>query len=375
MPMSVWNQGVTRLVAAGLSVGVAFGIAEATVRIVKPQPTGPVEVSYHPQLLWIPPPNQRGRNQVPGVCDWTFRHNSLGLRADREYAFQKTADLRILVLGDSMAYGQGVSNHETFAAQLEQRLNRPTLSVEIINAGKRRSGTDYALRFFELIGHRLQPDLTILCFFKNDFGDNARGELYDVRDGAIVGPRVFDQSYVRKKMFFSRIPLYNWLISWSHAANLIKRTIFYFLLDYPPRQLMAAPHQAGEIPWVVRDAVVPQPLDEKEIQVTELYLTELSRRVRHAQSDLMVLYAPREDDVIRQRQGKPPSAEEEALTRIQAEHDQLVISLTAILAGSPFETADLYIQGDRHWTVLGNRLVAEAMHREIAWRMSPRRTE
>ena len=48
----------------------------------------------------------------------------------------------------------------------------------MINAGIPGKGTDYELRFFESRGYRLQPDLTVVCFFWNDFFDNVDGEYY-----------------------------------------------------------------------------------------------------------------------------------------------------------------------------------------------------
>lgn len=64
-------------------------------------------------------------------------HNSQGLR-DFEYPIQKPKGIiRIAVIGDSLAYGFGVEMRQTYAKQLELKLNKnlPNAKYEVLNFG------------------------------------------------------------------------------------------------------------------------------------------------------------------------------------------------------------------------------------------------
>ena len=70
----------------------------------------------------------------------TIRTNALGLR-DRDYAATKRQHVlrRLLVLGDSMTFAEGVEAEETYPKFLEQALGD---RYEVINAAIRGYGTD-----------------------------------------------------------------------------------------------------------------------------------------------------------------------------------------------------------------------------------------
>ncbi len=109
--------------------------------------------------------------------------NSRGLR-DREHSPQKPANvMRILVLGDSFAWGYGVADDEVFAHVLEQDLGEraagmphadKSASWEVINTGVSGWGTDQQLLYLEQEGFSYQPDVVVLAFFVfNDPANNA----------------------------------------------------------------------------------------------------------------------------------------------------------------------------------------------------------
>lgn len=100
---------------------IALGIAEIGVRIISPQWTGPVEFAADPVLGDIMFPNRQGRRTLPGVYDYTYHNNSLGLRGTREYG-EKKSGCRILLLGDSLTYGIGVNDDQTFGSLMEKAL-------------------------------------------------------------------------------------------------------------------------------------------------------------------------------------------------------------------------------------------------------------
>src|SRR5215831_3181684 len=87
--------------------------------------------TFDPDAGWRCRPNLDLRFVAPGLYDVRVRCNSRGLR-DREHATERRAGVRrILCVGDSYVWGQGVENEQTVASLLERRLE----GVETINLG------------------------------------------------------------------------------------------------------------------------------------------------------------------------------------------------------------------------------------------------
>jgi hypothetical protein len=200
---------------------VAFAVAEVAVRLIRPQEVGPVRFACHPELGEIPVPGQQGVRHLPGAFTFRYSNNSLGWRGHQEYREPKQTDYRVLFLGDSFTYGIGVNDDQTFAARVGQDLTADHLSVEVMNAGCPGKGTDYELKCFQTVGRKFHPDLTVLGFFCNDFEDNDRGEYYNVGRQGELSAKPLDCNRRGIKNLLANLPGYNWLISWSQAANLV----------------------------------------------------------------------------------------------------------------------------------------------------------
>jgi len=118
-------------------------------------------------------PDFSGRVVNPEFA-YTVRTNALGLR-EREIPPKRNGEKRILVLGDSFAFGSGVEPEQTFERLLERRVTAasPKETVLVLNAGVEGYGTTEALRLLESLGRGLEPDLVLLGFYLgNDFSDN-----------------------------------------------------------------------------------------------------------------------------------------------------------------------------------------------------------
>src|SRR4030095_7046576 len=73
--------------------------------------------------------------------------NSAGLRGE-EVRPDGTFDKRILVLGDSLVFGHGVGDADSFPARLETVLREQTQRVEVLNGGVPGYGTDQSYQLF-----------------------------------------------------------------------------------------------------------------------------------------------------------------------------------------------------------------------------------
>ncbi len=140
---------------------------------------------YHPSIVrsFIRYDPLLGWSLIPGASittDVTERgiHNhididSLGLR-EREIAVARpTGRRRVLIVGDSIAFGTGVDVDERFSDVLGHQLGD---EVEVINAGVPGWGNDQEMLFYEQRLRRLQPDVVVLSFtVGNDIVNNALG--------------------------------------------------------------------------------------------------------------------------------------------------------------------------------------------------------
>jgi len=113
-----------RVAAIAAAVALGLGASECAVRLVAPQPlVGPL----HEELLGVIAPiaNARIRFSSPGQFDTRVSINSEHFRAHFDFTSVPAPHVRrIAMLGDSMTFGYGVNDDETYPTYLEQRLNR-----------------------------------------------------------------------------------------------------------------------------------------------------------------------------------------------------------------------------------------------------------
>ncbi len=98
--------------------------------------------------------------------------NSHGLR-DREFSLQKMPNtFRIVTLGDSFTYGQGVLSQETYVKQLEMLLNvqreGQSLRYEVLNAGVPGYNTRQEFLHLKEVGLQFEPDIVLIGYNMND---------------------------------------------------------------------------------------------------------------------------------------------------------------------------------------------------------------
>lgn len=132
-----------------------------------------------PPIVWLDPQesyhvdSKVGHRLVPGQRSYTHSFpvvtNSLGMR-DREFsAVPAPGVVRILCLGDSLTFGDGVAVEDTYPKQLEARLGREgAVRYEVINAGVPSYDTWQEVVYFEEWGWRLKPNTVVIGFYAND---------------------------------------------------------------------------------------------------------------------------------------------------------------------------------------------------------------
>jgi len=125
-----------------------------------------------------------GWRNIPGAemttLGRTLTINSKGLR-DREYPYEKPEGTkRILVLGDSFAWGYGVADNEVFSEVLEADLQGRQPRFEVLNTGVLGWGTDQEYLYLVHEGLKYSPDYVILALYS---ANDPKNNYYSMQGG------------------------------------------------------------------------------------------------------------------------------------------------------------------------------------------------
>ena len=163
------------------SCALAFTALEAGLRMLNPWgvdffhqlPFHMQGMVTHPQLVYAHPRSVEYRLGANRVA-----LDSHGLRGGELPLAKPSGERRILALGDSVTFGWGVSQGETFADVLEQTLaSHPGTRWRVLNAGVNGYNTRQAVDYFELAGQAFAPDIVVLTWVDNDVDDAFRPNL------------------------------------------------------------------------------------------------------------------------------------------------------------------------------------------------------
>jgi len=135
-----------------------------------------------------------------------YSYNSFGLRDVECSLTPPEGVFRILALGDSMTFGQGVADDESYAHQLQAMLDEDATgdTYQVINAGKPGANTASELRWLEEQGLKFAPNLVIVQFYLNDVSvDHSKKRTQSLYKTVM---RIPEKSYA---LFFLRYRLWS----------------------------------------------------------------------------------------------------------------------------------------------------------------------
>lgn len=151
------------------SLVIASLLAEMLLRVVLPPPI----IWKFPQERYLSDPEISHRlkpNQLSFTHNKTVNINSHGIR-DIEYSSIPSAQVtRILALGDSQTFGNGIAIAETWPKQLEHRLNgrSGTGEYEVLNGGLPASDTWQHEIILQRLMSAYNPHIVVLALYVND---------------------------------------------------------------------------------------------------------------------------------------------------------------------------------------------------------------
>lgn len=281
---------------------------------------------YDPALGWRPVPNY-DRDDI--------RTNSLGIRADREFSFERDPSIaRIVAVGDSYTWGEHtfseqIGNEQTYPAVLERLLPE----TEVLNLGVHGWGTDQQYLYLTSLGLRFKPDLVILGFYEHDVERNGSSFfnyakprfLLEDEDLVLTGSPVPSPDEVLAEPV--RFPRF-------YLAAFVRKRVDRML-----------------------DQTKLRPIETRQAwRVTRAILEAARRDTEGAGACFLVVYIPHEID-------RWATAVEIAVADWSEETGTHLLNLRPVFASLP--EADWHDLYDGHWTAKGNEVAARAIRDHI----------
>ena len=275
--------------------------------------------------------------QKGGIPERICAINRQGYAGSRDFEPPQVYDdkLRILLLGDSFTFGRTAEMGKSFAEYLESAFPEAL----IWNTGMSGTGTNQAVRAFEYFAPQLRPQLAILGFVMNDFGDNLLpiDSWFRVLDplGRPVSVRFFHYD------------------AWGNVYNSdIETAMRYFGHGAPPRN--GVEHaigitRLGTLLLRLRDnlATLTGTRAAKQFKVAGEYLSALRERAQAQGVDLLVLVIPTQEDAA-----SPGEIYLKAMQLMEATGLPYIDPAPMLNAETDYAPA-----GDGHWNSAGHQKV------------------
>jgi lysophospholipase L1-like esterase len=321
----------------------------------------------------------RGRPHATGTFanGVSFGLNALGFRG-REVAVPKPAGTwRLLVLGDSFAFGKGVADGEPFPEVLESRLRErlPGQALDVVDGGMNGYGTDQQAALLRRVGRRLEPDAVVLAFFVgNDFGDNmAAGELtaydgYLFRSGSVrMRGSILGRLYLGAKIGLRRLYLVNAIESLGPALRPIERGSPY---------CRALVEREANALCFFRRAGAPRAMGDDVVAVTRRLVGDVAAQSRAIGAKLAIVALPDpmqiEPELLRTALRQTGESED----ALDLSRPQSILASMAAETGAAFvdaraafperETGRYLLPCDTHFDRRGHAAVAAFLADELA---------
>lgn len=318
-----------------ISIIVSLLFLEGALRIVLPTPivwNSPQESYDFDSIIG----HKLKPNQQAFTHDKVVTTNSIGLR-DREYTSKPAAGgYRVLALGDSQTFGNGLELKDTWPKQLEHELNlaKNSKEFEVINSGIPGSDTWQHEIIFNRMIDNYHPDAAVLAFYVNDVvktftPNHARSKARNESSGAFV--------HVLKR-----------------SALLLTLRQVYSSFQKPKRSHLK---QQALLNNEVDDEII-----ERWLQV-EKSLASMKQTADKYDMVFFVASLPRRDQVM----GSTPwDGYNKNLEMITEKLGITMLSMKEPLAqGYKTHQQDLFIAWDGHNSVIANHIIAQKMTTEM----------
>jgi lysophospholipase L1-like esterase len=190
--------GLSNLLLLVTSVMVALILIESFLWICQLKP-------QIPQRIAMPQEWKKRRVEIPGASYAYYWHNVLHvhdrnhMRRTTPFAPKSDSRFRIMIVGDSLTYGYGVREEETYPRQIETMLKK-NFSVEVLNLGVSGYQSEDVSKTVKEYTPLLQPDLIIYGVCLNDFLPSGVGQYQNNMNYAFPLPEVIKRFMLEKTL-------------------------------------------------------------------------------------------------------------------------------------------------------------------------------
>lgn len=252
---------------------------------------------------------------------------------------------RIIALGDSFTFGMTADLGKSYIERIEN--DQP--DAILWNMGMPGTGTRQALQSFSAFAPLMQPDVTLLGFYVNDFKDNMR-PIHGQKMGADGDGDEL---------------LFRWEDRWGNIIMLDLPSTWYYReqrKDPPASELerLIGVTRLGTLALrlfdVIGDSAYERVRADRETEVTREYLTALRDMASNQLSEFLVLLIPHRSDLA--SPGNHYTAAMQLMTELEIPFVDPRSELDA--------RADYTVLPDVHWNNRGHQKIGELLSRCIA---------
>lgn len=333
---------ITLTVVTSLLAGLL--VAEIAVRMIAPE-AGRVEspAMFVPDSLigYRLASNYKGYRGNQTEFLTPVYTDALGMRSAQATGEDKGT--RILFLGDSFIFGQGVTAEQSIPAMVQRDLAAAKLFATVFNAGVPGYGTRQAELWLREYGPQVKPNLVVLgVFLGNDLVDNITSSRSRFTDGRFTAPPARWHT-----------PITRWLFDHSHVYRLARRAV---------DEANGARHGA-----TARDALTfPAPaVARQEADSTSASIGDLQRDAEKLDAKLLAVLIPDEMQLRADIGSDSLSYPNLAFARILCARGIPFIDLTGPFRDAELHGDHLYFRQDRHWNAKGHELAARLVSRAV----------
>ncbi len=306
-----------------------------------------------PEIGFLYRPGTEGRI-ARGDLDFRFRLDSKGFRNSEPWP----EPVRMVVLGDSMAFGYGADEGADWVSHLRARL--PDLGI--VNLGLIGSGPLQQERIFERFAAGLRPSVVLLCLFAGNDLDDDRAFARWLEHGATGSYRRFRGQGDR------------WLD--DSLLGLAQRTyLFWFASDLAKTLRQRSRGRTLELDSGERlQLVLPRPgaIDPADLDRTLGAVGALRSRVENSGGRLFVLLMPTKEEIYLPLLGETAPSPTAVLAQRLVGDGSDVLDLGEVLRRRATRSGPaLYFAIDGHPNPRGQAIIADAVQDWLVGRLPP----
>lgn len=326
---------------------------------------------YDPLLGYRLLPNSHAQHRGPEF-DTSIDINAQGFRMDRDVAYEKsTANRRILLIGNSFAFGHGVNIEDRVSERLEEALS----SVEVLNMGVWGTGTDQQYLLYREDGIKFNADLVILVYLIENIMRN--GNDATPQPGGLMLPK---PKFILENdtLVLTNVPVPKDLIpiseeqrAWQEQQGIgIPIPFKGFLREHSALYKFVRSRGSNVLHQLLGANPVPFPQYQKDHEawrVTASLFKQFAKEAAHNDSEFLLVIVPTQEFVNRSHVDDLP--QKMIVDTCKENRIQVFDILPGLRQASRESGINLYYPMDGHWNVGGHKAAARLIANHLIERL------